>query len=217
MTVPVRAGHFVLERGEHVIVHSSAKALEPKAAADIVAAFVIGSERSPAQDLEYSIRQLVEVALRALSPSLNDPFTAIAVVDRLGAALQELLQRELPARMLFDKSGDLRVIASRSDFAGLIEVSFAQIRQSAMQHPSVLIHMADTIGKLAPTISGGAGRAALRDQLELLRQTAEASTVTAGDRNAVLKRIDDALASEAFGCIAPRSPGDTARRAVPVT
>jgi hypothetical protein len=65
-------------------------ALDDDAISAITAAFVTDSERSPAQDLEFAVRQLVEIALRALSPGINDPFTAIAVLNRLGAALEEL-------------------------------------------------------------------------------------------------------------------------------
>ena len=95
--VTVRAGHFVLSRGEHVEVRSDS-AVEERIADAIRAAFVVGPERSPAQDLEYAIRQLVEIALRALSPGINDPFTAVAVVDQLGAALEDVLARPAQPR-----------------------------------------------------------------------------------------------------------------------
>lgn len=77
--VNVRAGHFVMRNGEHVAVHAGPPLDEAEADA-VRAAFVIGTERSPAQDLEYHIRQLVEIGLRTLSTGINDPFTAIAVI-----------------------------------------------------------------------------------------------------------------------------------------
>ena len=87
LQINVRAGHFLLRNGEHVLVIGS-RSLTEKATEALRASFIIGSERSPAQDLEYGLRQLVEIALRALSPGINDPYTAIAVVNQLGAALE---------------------------------------------------------------------------------------------------------------------------------
>jgi uncharacterized membrane protein len=53
-------------------------------------AFVFGNQRTASQDVEFSFLQMVEIAVRALSPGINDPFTAIACVDRLGSALCRL-------------------------------------------------------------------------------------------------------------------------------
>src|SRR3954449_4396969 len=82
-------------------------------------AFVIGEERSPAQDLEFGLRQLVEIALRAVSPGINDPYTAVAVIDRVGAALEEIFRRSLPPAVIRDNQGEVRIIAVRSDAQGL--------------------------------------------------------------------------------------------------
>jgi uncharacterized membrane protein len=80
--VKVRAGHYVLTRGQHVFVFARAP-LEPELENAVRSAFTIGSTRTPAQDPEHGVRQLVEIATRALSPGTNDPFTAKAVLDRL--------------------------------------------------------------------------------------------------------------------------------------
>jgi uncharacterized membrane protein len=75
--------------------------------ADTVAGcFMLGPQRTDAQDVEYAICELVEVALRALSPGVNDPFTAMSNIDHLGAALQYLLTRRGPvASSLFETGG----------------------------------------------------------------------------------------------------------------
>jgi len=64
---------------------------------NMTAAFVIGNQRTAAQDVEFSFNQLVEIAVRALSPGINDPFTAIACVDRLGSGLCRLARRDMPS------------------------------------------------------------------------------------------------------------------------
>jgi uncharacterized membrane protein len=189
LQVKVRAGHFVLKGGEHVVVHAARTPGEDTAQA-IRNAFVVGEERSPAQDLEFGLRQLVEIALRALSPGINDPYTAIAVVDRVGAALEEILQRCLLPTALHDKEGLVRVIAQRSDVQGLTDAAFDPIRQAAQEIPSVLIRMADVLGQLALVLRPGEARDAVVQHLGKLAEAAEAARFAPSDRRAVLLRVE---------------------------
>jgi uncharacterized membrane protein len=191
LQVNVRAGHFVLRNGEHVVVHGQ-QPLDDDATKAVRAAFVIGAERSPAQDLEYNLRQLVEIALRALSPGINDPYTAIAVVNQLGAALEEMLQRSLPPAVLRDDAGEVRVIAQRSDPQGLVDAAFDDIRQAGSGIPAVLIRIADVLGQLAPVLRTEPTRQAVASQLGKLAETAGQSPVPPCDRTAILARIAQA-------------------------
>lgn len=186
LVVNARPGHFVLRHGDHVVVHATKPTDDPAEA--IRGAFVIGDERLPTDDIEYAIRQLVEVALRALSAGVNDPFTAIAVIDRLGAALEMVLSRSMQPRLLLDKRGALRVVANRSDVDGVVGAAFDLIRQAAGGHASVLIRLADVLGMLAPTLDDGA-RPAVRGQLDKLAETVAAATLVPSDRAAVMVRI----------------------------
>ena len=88
---------------------------------------MIGVQRTPPEDVEFSISQLVEVAVRAIGN--NDPFTAINCVDRLGSALSLLAGRKMPPRRRYDAGGKLRVIARTTRFGGIINAAFDQIRQ----------------------------------------------------------------------------------------
>lgn len=199
LRVEVRAGHFVLKQGRHVGVHA---AMPPdEAAAAIRSAFVIGSERSPAQDLEYAIRQLVEIALRALSPGINDPFTAIAVLDRLGAALEDVVSRPPQPAVLRDGDGAVRVVADRSTTGGLLDAAFDLIRQAGSGHPAVLIRMADVFGQLAPALRADA-RAAVLGHLDRLEETARHARLAPSDCDAVLARTAQvrAVVQAAGGC-----------------
>jgi len=87
-------------------------------AARVNSAFALGNQRTSAQDVEFAVHQLVEIAVRALSPGINDPFTAYACVDRLGSALCRLVQREMPSPYRFDGQGRLRVIVAAFTFPG---------------------------------------------------------------------------------------------------
>jgi uncharacterized membrane protein len=117
------------------------------AAGAIRAAFSLGSKQAATQDLEFAVRQLVEVAVRALSPGINDPFTAIAVIDRLGAALCEIAPRHLPGGTIL--RGD-RVVLYRpvTNYPGLCDAMFHMIRQNASSSPAVLIRLLETLGRV---------------------------------------------------------------------
>jgi uncharacterized membrane protein len=187
----VRAGHFVLERGEHIDVHAG-RSLDGEAVAAIRSAFVIGAERSPAQDLEYRVRQLVEIGLRGLSASLNDSFTAIAVIDHLGAALEEVYSRKLSAVTIRDDGGEVRVFAGGTDAAGITDAAFDPLRQSAAHVPAVLIRIADVLGQLASAANDPQERDALLRQVTRLEDTVRSSAFVPYDRAATLERVEQA-------------------------
>ncbi|MGH8598824.1 MAG: DUF2254 domain-containing protein, partial [Gammaproteobacteria bacterium] len=96
LRVERRPGHFVV-KGSPLALAWPGKRVHDRTKARINAAFVLGSQRTPVQDVEFAVNQLVEIAVRALSPGVNDPFTAVACVDRLGAALSRLAQRGVPS------------------------------------------------------------------------------------------------------------------------
>ncbi|MEJ1934513.1 DUF2254 domain-containing protein, partial [Nostoc sp. NIES-2111] len=187
LDVRVRAGHFVLRHGPHVIVLGGT--LADEAADTVRATFVIGPDRSPAQDIEFGIRQLVEIGLRALSPGINDPFTAIATIDRLAAALEVAMSRGEPAAVLRDGDGMVRVLLDRSDPAGLVGAAFDALRQAGRSNPAILIRMADVIGQLAPAVPGDAWAQALARQLVRIGETARSGGLTSDDLGDVNRRI----------------------------
>lgn len=138
----------------------------------ITNAVVVGRERTAVQDLEFSIRQLVEVALRALSPGINDPYTAIAVLDRLTLSLSRVMRRG-PAKSVWTDGDDtVRLIAPVSTFDGITDAAFNQIRQQAL--PSVLMRMAECIGQLLHQAKP-ADRPALKKHLQLVLRAAHRS------------------------------------------
>lgn len=194
LRVNVRAGHFVIPENAHIEVFGN-EPLSKDEESCLLSAIVVGVERSPAQDLEFSIRQLVEVALRALSPGINDPFTAITVLDQLGANFQLILSRQLPPTNFYDENGKLILVCDRLDASGLAETAFAQIRQAAVGKPDVLIHLTDTIRRIAPSAATKSARDALKDQLQRLKETVEQGGNTPTDERAIEKRIENALAA----------------------
>lgn len=100
--------------------------------------FILGIERTSEQDIEFAIDQLVEIALRALSPGINDPFTAINCIDRLGAGLCMIAERKIPSSHRYDRDNELRVISKTPDFNKYIDRSFNQIRNYGKNDPEVM-------------------------------------------------------------------------------
>ena len=167
LVTAVRAGLDV-ERFEHEVVRS----------------FATGTGRTMQEDFDFGFRQLVDVALRALSPAINDPTTAYECVQHLGAALRELLVRDLPAdRKAAD--GD-RVLFRPHDLrhADYVARSFEQIRLAARDHPGILVAVLHVLALLVSEVEevGLPERAEpLRAQAALVVAEAERSVALAAD------------------------------------
>ncbi|HSL86347.1 MAG TPA: DUF2254 domain-containing protein, partial [Bacteroidales bacterium] len=101
--------------------------------------FIIGKIRTPLQDAEFYIHQMVEVAARALSPGVNDPYTAIVCIDNLTSVMCYLAGVEFPSPYRYDTKDKLRVITDNHTFSGMLNAAFNQIRQYGEGSPSVMI------------------------------------------------------------------------------
>jgi uncharacterized membrane protein len=128
---------------------------------------IIGDVRTAEDDIEFSVRQLVEVALRALSPAINDPFTAMSAVDWLGASLARLATQEWPSRYRYDHEGTLRVVANVSTFGGITHTIFSRIRHYGGSSPVVLNRLLEAVAAFGPHVRDP-------DDLRLVRSETEA-------------------------------------------
>jgi uncharacterized membrane protein len=143
-----RPGKYAVTKGILVRVLSRGK-LEATVEEQIRSAFIFGRERQHLQDIEFSIEQLVEVAVRALSPSVNDPFTALACLERLGEAFCRLSARKFPSPYRCDDGGKLRLIAPRPTYEGLLDAGLNQIRQYGAGSMAVMVRMLEVILEIA--------------------------------------------------------------------
>lgn len=150
-------------------------------------AFALGNQRTPGQDIEFSVNQLVEIAVRALSPGVNDPFTAVSCVDHLGSALCRLAQRELPSQYRHDEQDQLRLIAPVVTFAEITDAAFNQIRQYGRSSAAVTIRMLETISVIAEFAQRPEERAALLRHAEMIARGARDGLPEADDRGTVEK------------------------------
>lgn len=164
----VGPGTFVTP--DDVLMRAAPGARIDAAATDgLRAALVLGAERTPAQDLAFSIRRIVEIAQRALSPSVNDPTTAIYCIDRLGEALARLAGRQMPAAHRLDKEGRLRVVARPVSFGPLAHEAFAAVARYGMADADVVRALLHTLGRLADQIPPSE-RGALAGLAETIRR-----------------------------------------------
>jgi uncharacterized membrane protein len=140
LILPYRPGDYIVENMD-IITVCSQKTCNDKLKNKIRKAFIIGRVRTPAQDAGFSIHQMVEVASRALSTGVNDPFTAITCIDNLMECMCYLTKARFPSPYRYDDKHTLRVIAKPVTFAGMMDAAFNQIRQSGMDTPAVMIRL----------------------------------------------------------------------------
>jgi uncharacterized membrane protein len=167
--LPFKPGDHMVQ-GEIFAWIAPGRAATDKLRDQVDACVALSGERSSVQDLETSIRQLVEVAIRALSPSVADPFTAIAVVDRLTESLAAVMRRGPPQRVWVDEKGKIRLIVHQSSFGRLVDAAFRPIRQHSDSEPAVLIRLVESLGKLMAQ-ADAEQREVLAREIEIVRQT----------------------------------------------
>ncbi len=180
ISIPFRPGQFVL-KGETLAT------ISPASAASTLAQLIeqkieLGRHRVLAQDLEFGIAQIVEIAIRALSPAVNDTFTGVASVDLLGEALTILAETRRIGGNWYDPHGGLRLQVRPLLLPRLIKQSFDQIRQAAADNPAVLIRLLSTIGRLSSKMKHEEDRRALLKQATAVWETASSRPLVTMDR-----------------------------------
>lgn len=165
---------FRIAPGDHLLEGEIvARALGPGAAAlaeEARACFTVARRRTEAGDLRFSVSLLLEIALRALSPGVNDSFTAISVINRLTASLSLAAERGLDAGVWCDVEGAPRIAIPRSGLDELIRFAFDPIRHAAAGNLLVADAAVHALERLAPRLQGRAAEEAER-QLRLFVET----------------------------------------------
>ncbi|MGF1586922.1 MAG: DUF2254 domain-containing protein [Bacteroidales bacterium] len=142
--VNYRPGDYIVGDIEIGKLYTNEKIEEDKVKR-ILFQFFIGKTKTAQQDLKFSIFQMVEIASRALSPGINDPYTAIACIDNLTAPLCYLAQVKYPSKYRVDDKKELRVIADTLEFESVLDAAFNQIRQFSAGIPAVLIRLMEVL------------------------------------------------------------------------
>ncbi|HEV3228941.1 MAG TPA: DUF2254 domain-containing protein [Solirubrobacteraceae bacterium] len=202
-----RPGHFVVRGHPLAVVWPPAAA--PDVARELRRAHITGPNRTLTQDLAFAVDQLVEIAIRALSPAVNDTFTAITCIDWLGDSLCQVAARWNPTRVHRDREGYVRVITAPVSYRRLVERAFEKIRQAGRGMPAIMIRQLEALAKIMEYTSTPDQRQVLLEQAAMIERANVESVPEESDRADVRRRYDALLAVEA------RLAQDTLQRGTP--
>ena len=146
-----RVGQFV-PAGIPILMVYKAERLSPRDCAEFLGAFDFGPARTLQQDVEFGVLQIVDIALKAISPAVNDPTTAINCVDQLSRILIRLASRDLPDSLLYDLHGVARVSIPWIDLEHLLESAFEQIRMYSKTDVAVSLRLLRALNDIASAI-----------------------------------------------------------------
>ncbi len=190
---------LLVRPGQFVLAGSPVAQISPELAADeslrrhVNEALLLEAQRTPYQDIEFTVDQMVEVGARALSRGINDPFTAILCIDWLAEALGELASRSIPSPCRYDGHGKLRVVTRAVTFVNVADAAFNQIRQFGSTTPAVMIHLLEAFAQLAYVVRRPDDQAAIVRHAHLVRRACERDLPEVDDRNDVLERYNRVL------------------------
>jgi len=160
----------------------------------VAEAVEIGRSRTLRQDLEFAIAQVVEIALRALSPAINDTYTGLTCVDWLGAAMVQVGIYPERTGGICDKDGTLRLVVPPLKFARVLKTAFDLIRQSGANNPAILIRLLDAFYAMAPVVRPE-HLGPLRQQADLVVETGRMGRFVSGDKEDIESRYSLAVAA----------------------
>jgi uncharacterized membrane protein len=191
-----RPGHFVVEG--HPMATVWPPACAPAVRDALRRAHITGPYRTLTQDLAFAVDQLVEIAIRALSPAVNDTFTALTCIDWLGESLCRITTRWHPTRVHRDSHGYVRVITAHVSYTRLVERAFEKIRQAGKGMPAVLIRQLEALSKIIDDTTTSEQRELLLSQASMIMSLSDASVDEPADRADVRREYDEVLLTAAL-------------------
>lgn len=192
MQVEIRPGEFIAEENTLLTIwprKEISKELEGKIEENVI----LGDQRLRLQDVKYHLEQLVEIAVRALSPGINDPFTAMNCIDQIAASLSQLMERSIPKGYNYDSNGKLRLITKPLTFTDIIETSFNPIRRNGASSVSVSLKLLDAIAMIAPHTRTREQRETLTQQAKLINRGSSKVINLKYDKEKIKEKYQDTL------------------------
>jgi uncharacterized membrane protein len=159
--MPTRSGKNVILRGFRRSIFGRAIGCGRsfrRTAVELTGAFDIGPMRTLQQDVEFGVIQIVDIALRAISPAVNDPSTAISCIDQLTRILIRWVGRFPPESHLYKPPHVLRVVLPWIDLDGMLDTSIEQIRAYATNDAAVSLRLLRLLHDVAVTVQNDALR-----------------------------------------------------------
>jgi uncharacterized membrane protein len=193
-----KPGHLVWREARVALVWPAAR-VDEELDRQIRKAFRIGNGRTPTQDVTYAVNQLVEMAVRAMSPAINDPFTAITCLDHIGEGLALFIRQGEKSPYYYDRDHRLRLVLEPVTFPELLHGAFDMLRHASCDNASVLLHMLDVIDAVGKQTDSPKARQELLRHVRLIQAESQAGALIELDRKQIHQRcteLADLLESE---------------------
>ncbi len=174
ITLRCRPGQFILE-GTPIAVLQAAEPIPDDLRSKVLDHFIITAQRTAFQDVGFCVEQLTQIATRALSPSINDPDTAVTCINYLGVGLSYFVRRKIPSPYRYDGGGQLRVIGKAITFAELLQMALQPIRNYGAEHLVVMARTLEILESLAHRAWRQADLQAIQEHANALVETAKHS------------------------------------------
>lgn len=193
--VKVKPGVLVLKGETLLSVHRPKSAAEPEESVvnALRNAVILGGIRSDIDDPFFCLRLINEIALRALSPGINDLYTAMVCIDNMAEGIAHLLTVGLPGNLLLNKDGEAVVRLAPYALDDFLDGAFDELRRAGAPHPSIIARLIDRLGRLAELTDEPEFRDALLERLRRIARQIEEADYSPSDRRFVEEALGAAL------------------------
>jgi uncharacterized membrane protein len=179
-----KPGHFVSHDAVVALVWPAGQ-VDEQLDKQIRRAFQVGRRRTPTQDVEYAVNQLTEIAVRAMSPAINDPFTAMTCLDYMGQGLVLFVQQGEKSPTLYGREGRLRLVFEPLTFDELLKAAFDMLRHCSCDNASVLLHMLEVIDVIGREVKSFEARQKLLSHVILIQAESQAGALIEQDKSTI--------------------------------
>lgn len=185
----LRPGDFIIENAPIIRIYDDEDIGESQQSM-LKSCISLGRKRTPFHDIEFAIMQLLQIALRALSPGINDSLTAISCIDWLSSSLGRMVNKRFPHAYLEDQNGIMRIKKPEFGFADAANTMFHPLRQNARGNVMVMLHLLETISRILLVSKNDQHSQALFHHAILILETAKESFQSPSDRNELDKHFE---------------------------
>ena len=185
-----KPGHFVWPGTVVALVVAGqpgapASRVDEQLAQLIYRAFQIGNGRTPTQDVEYAVNQLTEMAVRAMSPAINDPFTAMTCLDYMADGLVKFIRQGERGSHYYDRDSRLRLVVEPATFGELLSAAFDMLRHASCDNASVLLHILAVIDAIGQEAKAPEARRLLLRHVSLIEAESQVGELIEQDRQTI--------------------------------
>ncbi|MBM6552390.1 DUF2254 domain-containing protein [Marinomonas ostreistagni] len=188
MELIITSGDFVTKN--MAILKRSDQILTNNQRDKILSCITLGAKRTPIQDPEFAILQLVEIALRALSPSINDPYSAIACIDKLSSTLCNLTSKTFPEGIACDQNDEPRIAFKTATFTGLANTAFDQIRQHSKLNLAVQLRLLEGLIRIGEQANSEEQWQFIQQQKQLIEHDLKQQETIGNDQKETSERLN---------------------------